>query len=148
MSPIPGGHGLILLTTRRIQVIDITDKIAEAGPFPDGFVWLSVPHTTAALILCEADAKMLADVERAAGGLLAPLEPFTHDKNDNPNAAAHLMSALMGSQLLLRSIVGALALGTHQRILFVELDGPRERQVQLARLPMAAAVPGAPDARG
>lgn len=130
-------NGLTVATERSIQAIDITDRISEAGPFPDGFVWVSVPHTTAALILCEADDKMLADVERAAGRLLAPLEPFTHDKNDNPNAAAHLMSAFMGSQLLLQSVAGVLDLGTYQRVLLVELDGPRERQVRIAALPMA-----------
>ena len=137
MSRAARPNGLTVATERSIQAIDITDRISEAGPFPEGFVWVSVPHTTAALILCEADDKMLADVERAAGRLLTPLEPFTHDKNDNPNAAAHLMSAFMGSQLLLQSVAGVLDLGTYQRVLLVELDGPRERQVQIAPLPVA-----------
>jgi thiamine phosphate synthase YjbQ (UPF0047 family) len=76
---------------------------------------------------------MLRDLERCAVDLLRPLEPFQHNKNNNPNAAAHLFSSLMGTQLLL-PFEGRVVLGTYQRIVFLELDGPRTRRVQLKHL--------------
>jgi secondary thiamine-phosphate synthase enzyme len=130
-----------LESSARIQAIDITALVARRVA-DDGLLWLSTPHTTAALFLCEADAKMLADVEKTAGKLLAPLEPFTHDKNDEPNAVAHLFSSLMGTQLLVRVVDGRLRMGDHQRIVFLELDGPRQRRVWLEAVAVAAAVDG------
>ncbi len=127
---------LELVTSTRIQALDITDLIRGRVPAGPALLWVSTPHTTAALILCEADAEMLADIETAAGGLVAPLEPLTHHRNDNPNSAAHLMSSLFGSQLVLRVAAGELALGGYQRIVFVELDGPKRRTVQLEALPV------------
>jgi secondary thiamine-phosphate synthase enzyme len=120
-------------TGRKIEAIDLTDRLA-ALDLPDGFAWISIPHTTGGLILCEADPEMLADIERVAAELLAPFEPFRHRKNDNPNAAAHLLSSLFGSQLILPVMDGRIQLGTYQRILFVELDGPRQRQVRVGSL--------------
>ena len=57
------------------EAIDVTDRLALLR-HPDGFVWIACPHTTCALVLCEADADMLADIEKAASQLMAPLEPM------------------------------------------------------------------------
>lgn len=121
-------------STAAVQAFDVTDLVQQhARKDGDGFLWASCPHTTAALLLCESDPEMLRDLERTAEDLLRPLEPFQHNKNNNPNAAAHLFSSLMGTQLLLpfeRQVV----LGTYQRIIFLELDGPRTRRLQLKHL--------------
>ncbi|CAN5556878.1 secondary thiamine-phosphate synthase enzyme YjbQ [soil metagenome] len=131
-------------TNSRYAAVDVTDAIAALGPHPDGLLWMSVPHTTAALILCEADDKMLHDVERMVSTLLEPLEPFSHDKNDNPNGSAHLMSAMLGSQLIVRIADGRLAVGSYQRVIFVELDGPRKRRIELAAIALTDAPAGGP----
>lgn len=127
---------LKLRTERKVQALDITEMVSALG-HRSGLVWVNTPHTTAGLILCEADAEMLQDVERAAAELFAPLEPFKHHRNDNPNAAAHLTSSFLGTQLLLPTEGGRLAVGGYQRLLFVELDGPRERRVQIADVQLA-----------
>lgn len=132
-----------LATTRHIEARDVTDLVA-ARSYPDGFLWVSCPHTTGALLLCESDPEMLADLETVAAGIFAQFEPFAHRKNDNPNAAAHLFSSLMGTQLLLRIEAGTIRLGTYQRLIFLELDGPRTRKIQVA--PLALAAPAAGDA--
>lgn len=123
-------HAIHVATERAIQAVDLTDRLVEAR-WPDGFLLLSVPHTTAALILGEADPEMLDDYERVARELFAPWEPFKHHRNDNPNAAAHLVSSLAGTQLLLPVQDGRLALGTYQRIVFLELDGPKARSIHV-----------------
>jgi len=113
-------------TDRSIQALDVTDLVTSR-PWPDGFLLLSVPHTTAALILGENDPEMLEDYEKVAVGLPAPFEPFKHHRNDNPNAAAHVISSFAGTQLLLPVENGTVMLGTWQRIIFIELDGPKAR---------------------
>jgi secondary thiamine-phosphate synthase enzyme len=118
---------------RRIQAIDVTDALLERR-WPDGYALLSVPHTTAALIVGEADPEMLSDYERIAAELFAPYEPFRHHRNDNPNAAAHLVSSLAGTQLTLSVKDGRLVLGTWQRIILLELDGPKERTISLGAM--------------
>jgi secondary thiamine-phosphate synthase enzyme len=123
-----------LATHRVLEAIDITDRVAQLE-HQDGFLWISCPHTTCALILCEADGDMLADIEKAAGTLFAKMEPFAHHRNDKPNAAAHLWSSMAGTQLLIPVTDGKMETGSYQRIVFVELDGPREhRTVRLAYL--------------
>jgi len=133
---------LEVLTGESVQAIDITDAVQARVHAASGFLWLSTPHTTAALTLCEADSDMLADIARVAAGLMAPFEPFRHRRNDNPNASAHLMSSIFGTQLVLPIADGQLGLGTYQRIVFVELDGPKQRRVQFDVLPALATGPG------
>jgi secondary thiamine-phosphate synthase enzyme len=124
---------LTVESTRAIEAVDLTDRLLPER-WPDGLLLLSVPHTTAALIVGEADPEMLEDYERVARDLFAPWEPFRHHKNDNPNAAAHLVSSLAGTQLLLPVRDGHLALGTYQRVVLLELDGPKSRRVELASI--------------
>lgn len=121
---------LTVATTRAVEAIDITDRVA-ARRWPDGLLLVSVPHTTTALVLGEADPEMLEDYERVARDMFATWEPFRHHRNDNPNAAAHLVSSLAGTQLLLPVRDGALVLGTWQRVLLLELDGPKVRRVDV-----------------
>ena len=71
-------------TERSLQAIDVTDLVT-AQRWPDGWLILSVPHTTAALIIGENDPEMLEDYEKVAAGLPAPFEPFKHHRNDNPS---------------------------------------------------------------
>lgn len=115
-------------TERSVQALDITDRIS-AEAWPDGWLILSVPHTTAALIIGENDPEMLEDYEKVAVELPAPFEPFKHHRNDNPNAAAHVISSFAGTQLMLPVVEGKLMLGTWQRIIFIELDGPKTRTI-------------------
>jgi secondary thiamine-phosphate synthase enzyme len=116
-------------TDAKIRALDLTDLVTRR-PWPDGLLWMSCPHTTAALILGEGDDDMLLDYERIAREFFEPYQPFGHHKNDNPNAAAHLLSSIAGTQLLLPVRTGRLLLGRYQRIILLELDGPKARQIQ------------------
>jgi secondary thiamine-phosphate synthase enzyme len=72
---------------------------------------------------------MLEDYEKVAAGIPAPFEPFKHHRNDNPNAAAHIISSFAGTQLTLPVEGGQPLLGTWQRIILIELDGPKTRTI-------------------
>jgi secondary thiamine-phosphate synthase enzyme len=126
--------GLVIETTRKVEAIDLTDRLT-GRTYPDGVLLVSTSHTTAALIIGEADDEMLEDYERVARDLFASWEPFRHHRNDNPNAAAHLVSSIAGTQVLLAIRDGVLQLGTWQRVLLLELDGPKSRRVDLTSIP-------------
>jgi secondary thiamine-phosphate synthase enzyme len=117
---------LDIVSERSVQAMDVTDLVAGHS-WPDGWLILSVPHTTAALIIGENDPEMLQDYEKVAVELPAPFEPFRHHRNDNPNAAAHVISSFAGTQLTIPVEDGRLVLGKWQRLIFIELDGPKSR---------------------
>ena len=132
-------------TSSDTVAIDITDLIQTAVAEYQGLtvaeyqglsgmLWVNTPHTTAALLLTESDDDFLVDLAAFARRWPNELGPYTHHKNDNPNAAAHLVSALGGTQLLVPLVAGAIVLGTYQRFVLLEMDGPKLRQVQLAVL--------------
>jgi len=118
-------------TTEPRQIVDVTDGLASwANDLGDGLMWIDSPHTTASLMICESDAKLDSDFVRVAERLIQQVGPFAHDRNNNPNAEAHILSAMIGSQQLLMVSEGALCLGTYQRVLLFELDGPKRRTLR------------------
>jgi len=56
-----------------------------------------------------------------------------HDRADK-NAEAHLKALLLGSSEALPIMAGELELGTWQSVFFAEMDGPRERTVNITLL--------------
>lgn len=115
----------------REQMIDITDEVQKlARGVAAGVVWLHCPHTTAALTIQEnADPALRVDYLEHLGKLV-PQPGFRHDEG---NADAHIKSSLIGTTQPVLIEGGKLVLGRWQAVWFVELDGPRRRQV-LARV--------------
>jgi secondary thiamine-phosphate synthase enzyme len=120
-------------STEREQLIDVTAEVqaevARAG-VKTGVVWLHVPHTTAAITIQEnADPDLREDyLEHLAK--LVPQPGFRHSEG---NADAHIKSSLIGTTQPVLVDEGRLVLGRWQAVYFVELDGPRRRQL-LARV--------------
>jgi secondary thiamine-phosphate synthase enzyme len=121
-------------STRREQMIDVTDEVAAlVRGTRAGVVWLHCPHTTAALTIQEnADPDLRVDYLQH----LAKLVPQPGFRHSEGNADAHIKASLIGSTQPVLIEDGALVLGRWQAIYFVELDGPRERQI-LARITAA-----------
>jgi secondary thiamine-phosphate synthase enzyme len=122
-----------LATSRRTQAIDVTNLFTSRA-WPDGLLLVSVEHTTAAIFLGESGAEMFADYERVAAGLAEPFGPFRHENWNPGNAQSHVLSSFIGTQLLLPISRGRLDVGTWQRVIFLELDGPRQRSVAVVSL--------------
>jgi secondary thiamine-phosphate synthase enzyme len=121
-------------TARKIQRLDITDRVREASEAigaKDGALLVSVPHTTAAIVVGEAwDPDVTGDVERA----LAAWVPDVRFDHGEGNSAAHFLSEAMGTARLVPLAKGEPQLGRWQGIFLIELDGPRERTVRVAAL--------------
>ena len=122
---------IALQSSEREQLIDITDEVAaHAEGVQAGVIWLHCPHTTAALTIQEnADPDLRVDYLEHLRKLV-PEAGFRHAEG---NADAHIKSSLIGTTQPVLIEGGKLVLGRWQAVYFVELDGPRRREV-LARV--------------
>jgi secondary thiamine-phosphate synthase enzyme len=115
----------------KVEILNVTSLLEEmVEGVPRALAVFYLPHTTASLIMCEDDEELREDIVRVAKNLFKAHGPFAHLKNDNPNAEAHIFSALGGTSLTLPVFDGALDLGKYQHILLLELDGPKEREIR------------------
>ncbi|MDZ7730775.1 MAG: secondary thiamine-phosphate synthase enzyme YjbQ [Natrialbaceae archaeon] len=122
-------------TPGRQAIVDITDEIDSRLPaaVDDGVCTVFVKHTTAALIVQEAESRLLDDIDRFLTDLV-PESGHAHDEIDD-NAAAHLRATVLGPAVTVPIEAGSIDLGTWQSILLVELDGPRTRTVTVTTGP-------------
>jgi secondary thiamine-phosphate synthase enzyme len=118
-------------TDERLDVVDVTDRVAAAVPagVDAGTATVFVEHTTAGVVVNEAEPHLLDDVRAFLDGLV-PDDGWDHDRIDD-NADSHLRALLLGASETLPVVDGDLALGRWQSVLLVECDGPRERTVRV-----------------
>ena len=95
--------------------------------------------TTAAIFLGESGSEMFQDYERVAANLIEEYGPWQHEQWNPGNAQSHVLSSFIGGQLLLPITNGRLDVGTWQRVIFLELDGPRQRHIAVAGLALCLA---------
>ena len=121
---------IFIRSTEREQILIITREIqaalTELDNSGEGIATIIVPHTTCAISVNEnADPDVPADLTRALRAMI-PNVRFDHGEG---NSDAHLLSMLIGTSLAWPYRDGKFILGTWQGIYFIELDGPRQRQV-------------------
>ncbi|WP_456478062.1 secondary thiamine-phosphate synthase enzyme YjbQ [Geoglobus ahangari] len=117
-------------TRKREEVVDITEKVREAVRGKSGIAVIYSTHTTTGLIINEAEAGLMEDIIAHLSNLVPYRAGYRHDMIDS-NADAHIKASLLGNSVIIPVEDGRLLLGTWQRILFVELDGPRRRKVHV-----------------
>lgn len=117
-------------TQHKTQIIDVTRQCKTMiDKTNNGIAVFNVPHTTAALIICEDDKELREDIVKVAENWLENLRPFQHIRKNNPNAEAHITSAFAGTSITIPIVDGDLLLGIYQTILLLELDGPKDRKL-------------------
>ena len=121
---------MMIRTNKNKQVVDITENInkliSQAGVV-GGLCHLFVKHTTAAITTADLDPGTDLDMLDALHKLIPRLDyRHPHDPSHTPD---HIMSSIIGPSLAVPIKNGKLDLGTWQRVILVELDGPREREV-------------------
>ncbi len=122
-----------LKTSRRIQIIDITEKVENSvkkSKIKNGICLIFVPHATAAIILNEAENGLMDDIEKFIQKLFPQNANYRHNEIDN-NADSHIASGIVGQSQIYPVKNGRILRGMWQRALFLELDGPRERKVNI-----------------
>lgn len=120
-------------TSNQSEIVDITagvERYVRESGIEDGICLVYSLHTTTALMINEADDALLNDILEFMERIVPQGAGYEHDRGEG-NAHAHLRAALLGSSVVIPVDKGKLALGRWQRILFVELDGPRKRRISV-----------------
>lgn len=134
---------LKITTSREFDVIDITadvEKVLISSGIEEGYALVYSPHTTCGVLLNEKESGLIEDIDRTIHRLIPQEDGYLHDdftvrtENMHPdetqNAYAHLRQLVAGrvSEYVPVS-EGMLLLGEWQRVMFVEFDRPRCREV-------------------
>jgi secondary thiamine-phosphate synthase enzyme len=132
---------LALPTTEPIQLIDVTDDIADAvrgTGVSDGIVTILSRHTTMAVRIQEAEPLLMEDLLTFLRRLAPSNVHYQHNDfrirthhmhdDESPNGHSHCLQFLLGSSETVPVMDGELLLGQWQRIFLVELDGPRPKR--------------------
>jgi len=120
-------------TRKKREVVDITDLVEEqlaSAKASTGVCHLLILHTTAALTTADLDPGTDLDMLDAFEAMVPKLR-YRHPHNP-VHVPDHILSALIGTSLSLPFESGKLMLGTWQRVVLIELDGPRERELALS----------------
>ncbi len=120
-------------TRSRFDLVDVTSEIAgwiSSLKASKGILVVYSPHTTAGIIINEAEPNLVEDIISLLKELTRPGRPWKHNTID-VNAHAHLGQILVGNSRVIPVEDSKLALGTWQRIMLVEMDGPRRRRLHL-----------------
>ena len=130
-------------TTEPAGVTDLTARVEDflkAVGLEAGWVNVQTRHTTTGICVNENEPLLLADVLALLERLAPRSAEYAHDElhrrqgvppDERPNGHAHAKALLLRTAETLNVAANRLQLGRWQRVLLVELDGPREREVSL-----------------
>ena len=132
-------------TDTRFQVIDVTERVRDlVGRLGvrEGLASLQSLHTTCAVLINESQAALIADIRQFLEHVVDRDAEWLHNDPahsdcDRCNADSHLRALLLGPSITLQVSGGDLVLGQWQRVLAVELDGPRARTLRLQLMGVA-----------
>ncbi|HZS78762.1 MAG TPA: secondary thiamine-phosphate synthase enzyme YjbQ [Ktedonobacteraceae bacterium] len=120
-------------THKKDEVVDITETVHSAlrdAPNAIGVCVVFAAHTTCALTTADLDPGTDQDLLDALRKLLPSMRyRHPHDPSHTPD---HILSSIIGPSVTIPYANHRLLLGTWQRVILVELDGPRQRTVHIS----------------
>jgi secondary thiamine-phosphate synthase enzyme len=122
-------------TSKNKEIIDITELVqgeVDKNGMQNGSCMLFVKHTTVGLTTADLDPGTDLDMLDAFEQIVPKLH-YRHPHNPK-HVADHIMSSIIGPSVVVPVQNGSLDMGTWQRIVLVELNGPKERQVVISFL--------------
>lgn len=130
---------LTVSSEERTEFLDVTKQIRDAvqkHPINDGIVLINSLHTTVALFVNEFQGALVEDLKNMVSNLVRERNGYRHDDPrysdcERGNAHAHLRAALLGRSVAVGLSGGELSLGRFQSIIFAEMDGPRQRAIDV-----------------
>jgi len=121
---------LSIQTNKEKEVVDITDFIdylLDKEKVPTGLCTLFVKHTTCSLTTADLDPGTDLDFLDFLQKSIPPMS-FRHP-HDPSHAPDHILSSIIGTSITIPIVMGRLDVGVWQRIVLVELSGPRKREI-------------------
>lgn len=118
-----------ITTNHPKEVVDLTDELNSllADREDDGLLYIHALHTTVALSVADLDPGAEEDMLEAFYKMIPKLN-FRHPHNP-AHMPDHILSALIGNSLTWPVQAGRLSLGTWQRVVLFEFNGPRARKL-------------------
>jgi secondary thiamine-phosphate synthase enzyme len=127
-----------------MEFVDLTERlqrIVTEAAIGVGIINVQTLHTTTAVVVNEHEPLLLGDF-RAVLEAAAPEDGrYKHDdltlrtvnltEAERPNGHAHCRALVLPTSAGLNISGGRLVLGRWQRVFFVELDGPRDREISV-----------------
>jgi len=126
---------LTVTSQKSKEIIDVTDnieKIINETGIKQGAVLIFLKHTTAALTVGEVGEGTDEDLIEVSQKII-PKMNFRHQHNP-AHAPDHMIGSIIGPGLTVPIENGNLSLGTWQRVLVVEENGPRSLNISLTFL--------------
>ena len=135
---------ITVVPERRLHAVDLTDELRRAikdAGVTDGCAVAFVAHTTCALLVNEWEDGALEDLRRRLTELVPDGIYYAHDDlerrtqnlqegHERANGRSHVTQMLLGaSSHAIPVAAGEPMLGQWQRLILLELDEPKERQV-------------------
>ncbi len=133
-------------TAQPLEIVDLTDRVGaflEVVQLETGWVHIQTRHTTTGLLVNENEPLLLEDLQTLLERLAPQEARYAHDElhrrtdvppDERPNGHSHAKASLLRTAETLNVVGAHLQLGRWQRVLLVELDGPRPREVSLVAL--------------
>lgn len=118
---------LTISTKQERQVIDITDIVQDEVESGAKAVAVFVAHTTCAVTTADLDPGAGEDLVKAVWEMIPKLDYSRH--HDPSHMPAHIAASVIGPEVSVPARDGKLVLGTWQRIVLIEFDGPRQRNL-------------------
>lgn len=120
-------------TKSRRELINITEEVEKfvSGKIKEGFVLVSAMHTTAGVIVNDADSGLMKDIDELLDSLAPFGKDYHHHHTGEDNGDSHLKSMLAHHQVIIPITNGRLDLGPWQQIFYAEFDGKRRKRVLL-----------------
>lgn len=119
---------------------DLEGLVAET-PIRNGLVNVQILHTSAALVFNENEPLLIEDLKDSLERMAPKDARYQHDdfgkrkvnlcENECVNGHSHCKAICLPATVTLNLIDGRLQLGQWQRVMLVELDQARPRQVQV-----------------
>jgi secondary thiamine-phosphate synthase enzyme len=111
------------------QVIDITNEIEKHLPGGEGVCNIFILHTTAAITTADLDPGTDKDMLEAYKKMLPDLD-YRHP-HDPSHVKDHIEATALGPNVLVPFKDKRLQLGTWQKVVLFEFNGPRDRKLIL-----------------
>lgn len=117
-----------------MDIRDVTAEIQQCvanSNVINGYCHLTVVAATAGLTLCPSDLSCQQNIIHDYEKIMPTRVDFTHRETPS-DCGGHTKTFLAGTQLTLPILNGHILLGNEQSIAYLEFDGPRPRNIQIA----------------
>lgn len=119
-------------TRKKREVVDITQRInylLKNQHKENGLIYLFALHTSCALTTADLDPNTDLDYLDVFEKIVPPLK-YRHPHNPE-HFPDHFLSSIVGVSLILPFENKNLILGTWQRLILIEFNGPKERNIYI-----------------